>query len=151
MAGRGPAGKEPDKRARRNKEPAPLFVLPATPVEQPELPTFEIEVDGELREFRWPARTQQWWEMWGESPLTKNFTANDWSELLDTAMLHARFWRGDTKVAGELRLRTAKFGATPEDRLRLRIMFNMAGDEPDQPGKDKPEDPPQYRGLRLAD
>ena len=29
-------------------------------------------------------------------------------------------------LAGELRLRTAKFGSTPEDRLRLRIQFAEA-------------------------
>ena len=44
-------------------------------------------------------------------------------ELLDTAMIHARFWLGDARLAPELRLRTAKFGATPEDRQRLKIKF----------------------------
>lgn len=61
--------------------------------------------------------------MWAESKLAEKFTANDWSELLDTARLHAAYWNGDLKVASELRLRTAKFGATPEDRARLGIQF----------------------------
>lgn len=69
--------------------------------------------------------------MWADSPLSDDFTSTDWSELLDTAFLHARFWRGDIKVAGELRLRVAKFGATPEDRARLRIQFAQA-DEADE-------------------
>lgn len=126
MAGRGPAPKPPERRAGKSKDPFPLRVIRADPVEQPDLPTFEVEHDGELTEFVWPARTREWWSMWRESPLSTEFTATDWSELLDTAVIHARFWRGDVKMAGELRLRVAKFGATPEDRARLRITFAQA-------------------------
>jgi len=107
-----------------------MKVILAAPIKQPELPTFdiEIEVDGELiaRQFKWPARTREWWQMWADSPLSDDFTSTDWSELLDTAILHARYWNGDHKVAAELRLRVAKFGATPEDRARLRIQFAAA-------------------------
>lgn len=126
MAGRGPAPKDPSRRARANKDPVPLRVVRAEKVSQPDLPTFEVEQDGELVEFRWPARTREWWQMWRDSPLSSDFTSTDWSELLDTAVLHARYWRGDVKLAGELRLRVAKFGATPEDRARLRITFAQA-------------------------
>ena len=87
MAGHGPPPKDPSKRARANKEPIPLRVIEADPVEQPELPTFEIEVSGELVEFTWPARTREWWQMWADSPLSAEFTSTDWSELLDTAVL----------------------------------------------------------------
>jgi hypothetical protein len=52
--------------------------------------------------------------MWAASPLSADFTANDWSELLVAAVLHAEVWEGATKSAAELRLRVAKFGATPE-------------------------------------
>ena len=62
----------------------------------------------------------------GESPLSAEYTETDWSFLLDTAYLHALYWKGDFRVAGELRLRVAKFGATPEDRARLRIQFAVA-------------------------
>jgi len=48
---------------------------------------------------------------------------------LDTAVLHAEFWMGDRSLAGELRLRAAKFGATPEDRARLKIAIG----DPDKP------------------
>ena len=67
-----------------------------------------------------------WWKMWGEAPLAESITANDWDELLQAAMLHSRYWRGDTKAAAELRIRVAKFGATPEDRSRLRIALTTA-------------------------
>lgn len=127
MAGRGFAPKPADRKVGHSKADA-LRVIHASPTAQPDLPTVEIEVDGELTEFVWPARTREWWKMWAESPLAAEFTSTDWSELLDTAMIHARFWRGDVKVAGELRLRVAKFGATPEDRARLRITFAAADD-----------------------
>lgn len=132
MAGRGPAPKDPNRRARRNKDPIALRVIVAPPVEQPELPTFMVESDGELSEFVWPAVTQEWWRMWGDSPLSTEFTASDWSFLVDTARVHAAFWLGNQSAAVELRLRVAKFGATPEDRARLRITFAQADDADDR-------------------
>ena len=133
MAGVGPRPKNPDQLvghgAAKGRD-AVLRVIPVQPVAQPALPDFDVsvEVDGKLKsqKFVWPERTREWWRMWGESPLSSEFTETDWSELLDTAMLHARFWNGDHKVAAELRLRVAKFGATPEDRARLRIQFATA-------------------------
>lgn len=137
MAGHGPAPKEPSRRARTNKDPIPFRVIHADPVRQPDLPDFHIEVGGELVEFQWPARTQGWWRMWGDSPLSAEFTTTDWSELLDTALLHARFWNGQLTLAAELRLRVAKFGATPEDRARLRIQFAQA-DEAEERRSERP-------------
>ena len=138
MAGRGPQPKDPSRRARSNADPIPLRVIHASPVAQPELPTFNVEVsrDGEVEfeQFVWPMRTRQWWQMWADSPLSAEFTATDWSELLDTALLHAKFWNGATSIASELRLRVAKFGATPEDRARLRITFAQADEAEDKRG-----------------
>lgn len=156
MAGRGPAPKDPSRRARSNKEPVPYRVITAEPVEQPELPDFDVEiaVDGEIiaQKFKWPERTRDWWRMWAESPLSAEFTSTDWSELLDTAVLHARFWRGDVKLAGELRLRVAKFGATPEDRARLRITFAQADEAEEKRGDSGGGSArSRYKGLRLAE
>lgn len=125
MAGRGPAPKDPSKRARTNSDPMGLRVIAAAVSEQPDLP--ELMPNGEP----WPAATRAWWKMWSDSPLSGDFTANDWSELLDAAVLHGGYWSGDVKLAPELRLRVAKFGATPEDRARLRIQFAQA-DEADE-------------------
>lgn len=126
MAGVGAPPKDPSKRARRNADPVPTTKLTFEPADQPRLPAKTPEG------LAWPARTKAWWKMWGESPQAKArlFSASDWSELLDTAAIHALFWRGDVKVAAELRLRVAKFGATMEDRARLRIQFAQA-DEAD--------------------
>lgn len=147
MAGRGPAPKDPSRRVRHGGKDAPgMKVVHAEPVPQPELPSIQVEEDGELVEFVWPARTQQWWAMWGSSPLAAEFTATDWSELLDTALLHAKFWMGRTSVAAELRLRVAKFGATPEDRARLRITFAQA-DEAEACRPAPPADPGRLRAV----
>ncbi|WP_254661280.1 hypothetical protein [Gordonia sp. UCD-TK1] len=100
-------------------------MIEAKPETQPGLP--ELMPSGEP----WPVRTHEWWQMWADSPLAEDFTANDWSELLDAAVLHGEYWSGNVKVAPELRLRVSKFGATPEDRARLRIQFAQA-DEADE-------------------
>jgi hypothetical protein len=131
----GPAPKDPSTRARRNADPIPGTVLAFIPGVQPELPRrFETaDVDGApiRREIDWPERTVEWWGMWGDSAIAEKFTASDWEFLLDTAAIHAAFWDGDLKQAPELRQRVAKFGATPEDRARLRISY-AAADEADE-------------------
>lgn len=131
MPGRGPRPSDADRLAGHGAAKArdtSTEKVAATSVKQPALPSFTvtwINDDGVERQarFKWPAQTRAWWKMWSDSELSKKFTATDWSELLDTARLHAAYWNGDLKVAAELRLRTAKFGATPEDRARLGIQF----------------------------
>lgn len=150
MAGRGPAPKDPNRRARRNGDPVPLRVIHAEPTAQPELPSLTIRDDGRIVVLDWPDVTREWWQMWAASPLSDEFTETDWSELRDTARLHALFWLGDKSVAGELRLRVAKFGATPEDRARLRIQF-AAADEAEAkrpaPGASARD---RYKGLAIS-
>ncbi len=110
MAGRGPAPKSPDEVRRRNVSPVKT-VAPDGEMHGPELPD----------SFGWPTETVAWWATWRTSAQAQTFTPTDWSFLLDTAVLHAEFWLGDRTLAAELRLRAAKFGATPEDRARLKI------------------------------
>lgn len=122
MAGRGPAPKPAGRRARTNQDAVPSTVLKFKRGTQPELP------DG----MDWHPQTKQWWSMWAESPQAVNFTDSDWSFLLDTALMHNAMWlKGQWTLAAEVRLRVAKFGATPEDRARLRIVFADA-DEKDE-------------------
>lgn len=136
MAGRGPAPKDPAKRARANADPHGMRVYSADPVSQPDLPDFDVQVEksGDLvsQTFVWPDATRRWWATWGAEPMAQDFTATDWDFLLDTALLHARVWgAGDLKLLPELRLRVAKMGATSEDRARLRITYAQA-DEADE-------------------
>lgn len=116
MAGRGPAPKDPAKRRRRNADP---------------VPTVTVTEDGELRgkalaelsdEVDWHPQTVKWWDTWRRSGQAKTFTDTDWSFLLDTALMHHTMWKhGRWEFAAELRLRAAKFGATVEDRARLKM------------------------------
>jgi len=122
MAGRGPAPKPASRRARSNKDQIGATVLEFRPAKAPELPE---DVD-------WHQRTRDWWAMWGRSSQAEGFTESDWSFLLDTALMHHAMWsKGQWTLAAEVRLRVAKFGATPEDRARLRMVFADA-DEKDE-------------------
>lgn len=139
--GWGPPPKPADQRARRNKDPITTREIAAQPSEQPPLP------EG----VQWPDETRSWWQMWGDSPLSDDFTPTDWSELVTTARLHAAVVRGELKYAAELRLRVAKYGATPEDRLRLRIQF-VAAEEAEQNSTVKAPSvrTDRYQGLRSV-
>jgi hypothetical protein len=128
MPGRGFAPgreKDPSQRRRRNKS-APVTVLVADgKVYGPELPD----------SYDWPDATLKWWQTWRTSAQASRFTETDWSFLIDTAVLHAEFWLGNRSVAGELRLRAAKFGATPEDRARLKIVVGDPDAAPSPPAR----------------
>ncbi len=138
MPGRGPA-RNPDRSQirRRNIEPPPTVVTADGKKHGPELPDT----------FEWPKATLDWWDIWRTSPQASLFTETDWSFLLDTAILHGEFWSGNRSLAAELRLRVAKFGATPEDRARLRLDI---GDGVKQPRSEwlKPRSA-QQREARL--
>lgn len=78
----------------------------------------------------WHPATLRWWRRWRESPLAENLPAVDWSELEACAVLHHEFMRKRSFTLGsELRLRMAKWGATPEDRARLRISIADADEK----------------------
>ncbi|MFJ5089981.1 hypothetical protein [Streptomyces sp. NPDC088674] len=130
MAGMGPPPKDPGRRARANRDAVAQTVLRHEAAAAPDLPDFRINSDDGLVEFVWPERTREWWEMWKASPQAEHFGSTDWEFLLDTALIHAKVWSGDTAALPELRLRVAKFGATMEDRARLRMVF-AAADEAD--------------------
>lgn len=152
MAGKGPLPKHPSQRARRNKGPE-MHVIESAPVPQPKLPT--KMPNGEP----WPKATRDWWKMWGSDPLAAEFRATDWSELMDTAVLHGLYWTGHSKYAGELRLRAARFGATAEDRARLRIQYAAADEAEDKrtarrsstAAASESKVKQQYQGLRAVD
>ena len=115
MAGRGPAPKRADQRRRRNVTAPPSTITPDGVMHGPELP-------GDVLSEAWHARTRAWWETWRRSAQAQAFTGTDWDFLLDTALMHHTMWsKGRWEFAAELRLRAAKFGATPEDRARLKI------------------------------
>jgi hypothetical protein len=135
-------------RARRNVDPIAMRVMTPQAVTQPKLPPRYVVVGKERVRRAWPKPTRDWWQMWADSPLSDEFTATDWSELAATALLHAAVMDGCLKYAAELRLRVAKFGATPEDRARLRITF-VTADKAEQKPPAKPRTD-RYQGLRAT-
>jgi hypothetical protein len=95
----------------------------------------------------WHQRTVAWWDTWRRSAQARTFVGTDWDFLIDTALMHHTMWsKGRWEFAAELRLRAAKFGATPEDRARLKIEVM----EPKQaPAAPKPDADSRGRRDRL--
>lgn len=136
MAGRGfaPSGTRSRESDQRRDEAALTKVIPDGSELGFDLPDLEPDESGPRR---WPAMTRRWWSRWRKSPQAQTFTETDWDFLLETALIHRAFAMGDLKQAAELRLRVAKFGATPEDRMRLRLQISA----PESP-KTEPAAPP---------
>lgn len=127
MAGYGPPPKDPSQRLRANKPAAALRMIEAQHVEPYPLPDDLLPRDEAGERDSWHPATQRWWSRWCDSPLAANLTAVDWSELEATAVLHHEYMRKRSfTLASELRLRMAAFGATPADRMRLRILVSDA-------------------------
>lgn len=105
----------------------------------------ELEADGELYGPElpegvlpdgagWHPRTVALWASLRSLPLLKNELDLGWEFLLDTALMHHTMWsKGRWEFASEVRLRLAKFGATPEDRMRLKIKVTTPVDEVKRP------------------
>lgn len=122
MAGRGPAPKDPTKRRRRNAPDELTTITPDDEVRGPELPEGVLGTDKDGVDVEWHPMTLLWWNEWRKSPQAQTFTGTDWSFLVDTALMHHAMWeKGQWTLAAEVRLRAAKFGATPEDRARLKL------------------------------
>lgn len=145
MPGRGPAPKDPSKRVRRNVDSVPGKVIPITGSRpQTRLPA-DLLPDGE----EWHPATIRWWQRWATSPLAANLPEVDWSELEATAVLHHEFMRKRSfTLASELRLRMQKYGATPEDRARLRITVADADEKDDR--REKRSSSRERRGPLTA-
>lgn len=115
MAGHGaaPSG----KRSRDRDNPVMTELVETGELHGPDLPE-GILPNGE----HWHPQTVKFWDSLRRSPLTANEDDLSWSVLLDTALMHHAMWmRGRWDFAAELRLRLAKYGATPEDKMRLRV------------------------------
>jgi hypothetical protein len=100
------------------------------------------------------AAAKHFWKVWSESPQSATWIETDWLELESTTLLVDQLYLGETKVAGEIRQRVAKWGATNEDRARLRMSFEKKADEgPESPskGSEVPDmDDDLYKRLRAV-
>lgn len=125
--GVGAPAKPMGTKARANADKVPFRVMGLPEVPQPPLPLFFRFYDRMLerpRKIKYPPETVAWWSHWEFSPLNDGFTQHDWDYLLEVSIVHAQFWLDidRMKAAAELRQRMAKFGVTPEDRAKLRIV-----------------------------
>jgi hypothetical protein len=132
---------------RRNASPVEKRTLEVDDeVRGPELPA-DVLPQGE----DWHPRTVAWWDTWRRSAQAQEFTDTDWDFLLDTALMHHTMWaKARWEFAAELRLRAAKFGATPEDRMRLRLTVQTPGEQPKEQSGSPAEVTARRRNLHIA-
>jgi hypothetical protein len=136
MAGKG-FPPQPARR-RRNVEASTTVVQSTGKLAGPPLP------EG----YDWHPQTVALWQSLRRSPLLANEPELGWQYLIDTALMHHTMWtKGRWEFASEVRLRLASFGATPADRMRLKI--SIAGPEVKEPAKGTRGDR-QHR-LRVVD
>lgn len=148
MAGNGMAPKATRSRARDTKarEAETQTVVPDGELHGPELP------EGVLDDESWHPRTVQWWNTWRRSAQSQTFTETDWDFLIDTALMHHTMWaKKRWEFAAELRLRAAKFGATPEDRQRLKLKIGTPTEDSGAASSSTPRDVSSSRkSLRIV-
>lgn len=115
MSGHGPAPKK--QRSRQRDNPALNVLVDDGQIYGKPLPKGVLP-DGE----EWHPQTVKWWNAIRRFPLLQDEPAIGWQFLIDTALMHHTMWmKGRWEFASELRLRVAKYGATPEDRMRLKV------------------------------
>lgn len=130
MAGRGPAPKDPTKRARRNADPIAMRVVVAEPVDQPSL-TELLGTTNPLTGSEWHQATLLFWEQLSQFPTTAELQAAQWSSLARAIMIDDAVIAGKLGLAAESRLRLAKYGIDPDDLARLRVQI-VAADEAEE-------------------
>lgn len=149
MAGKGRPPKNPNQRARRNADPVPLRIVHADPAVQPALADLLGE-SNPLTGGPWQVATLTFWHQLGEFPTTANLQAAQWSSLARALMIDDAMVSGETKLAGEARLRLAKYGIDPDDLARLRIQIVQA-DEAEEKRKPTNRASGRYDGLAAVD
>lgn len=121
MAGHGPAPKGERARERDTPETTTLTepdedVLFGKPLPAGVLP----------KDQQWHPQTLALWDSLRRNPLLAAEPELGWQFLIDTALMHHTMWTaGKWEFASEVRLRVAKFGATPEDRMRLKLKIEV--------------------------
>ncbi|WP_327377680.1 hypothetical protein OG393_29260 [Streptomyces sp. NBC_01216] len=85
---------------------------------------------------------KRFWMTWSQAPQTEDWMDTDWAELEIVTKLVDAFYLGDMKLAGEIRQRVGKWGATTEDRARLRMSFDkqVRGEAAQAPEPTSPAD-----------
>lgn len=141
MGSRGPAPKP--TAVRRNKHESAVEISTESQPGRPLPKTLPVSTTGAKR----------FWKTWAESPQSATWLETDWEELAITTLLVDALYKGDLKQAGEIRQRVAKWGATNEDRARLRMKLEKP-EEAEKPTEkaltDVDMDEELYRALRAV-
>lgn len=95
------------------------------------------------------ADAKRWWTTWTKSPQAALLGSTDWQVLLDTLPLVVAYYGGELRHGAEIRQRMSKFGATPEDRARLRIQFGQADEIDRKRPAAKPKDQDRFSKLAV--
>jgi hypothetical protein len=102
-----------------------MVVRSSTPVSGFDLPPADevLPPYNNKPQLEWHPMTVRWWNNWRRSPQAARMLSEpDWDYLLDTALMHHVMWvSGNFERAAEVRIRVSNFGATPLDRLRLKL------------------------------
>lgn len=149
MAGRGPAPKPTRARPRDSaaREQETKVLVDEGRIYGPPLPEGVLPEDAS-----WHPQTVALWDSLRRSPLLADEPALGWQFLLDTALMHDRMWaKGRWEFASEVRLRLAKYGATPEDRMRLKVKIATPSDGKPAETATPADAVARRRNLRIAD
>lgn len=146
MAGRGPAP-APQRRRRNKDSVAPEVIVNDGELHGPELPAGVLPDDQE-----WHPQTVALWDALRRNPLLADEPDLGWQFLIDTALMHHTMWsKGRWEFASEVRLRVAKYGATPEDRMRLKVKISTSADAEKTPKQSTPTDlTARRRNMHIA-
>lgn len=141
MAGKGMAPKETRQRDRDNKRTTVTWDGTSFWGEDlpDDIPTYDKngEPTGVLT---WHPMTVRWWNGFRNWPVLEHAHPVQWNSLLATALMVNQMWNnGRWDFAAEIRLREAKFGATPADLRSLGYDYELEGDKEDE--DDQPKGP----------
>lgn len=144
MAGRGPAPKP--SRSRKRDEPEVAVLADSGALHGPELPSGVLPDDAD-----WHPQTVALWDALRKNPLLADEPELGWQFLIDTALMHHTMWsKGRWEFASEVRLRVAKYGATPEDRMRLKVKIATPDESKPAPAGTPADASSRRRNMRIA-
>ena len=92
-------------------------------------PTYEwtdvpdVPFEGQELTGRWSKAVREWWADLSTMPHCALWKQTDWRFAIETARVAAEFYRGDMKLAKELRDREKQMGFTHDDRRAIRIRY----------------------------
>lgn len=119
MGARGPAPSADPSKLRGHRKPEPW-----TDLSKPQ----KKKVRALPNARQYTKATQAWWKTWASSPQSAQFLETDWQRLAMVADLVDDFYcstepRERKMLLDQITKEEKRFGATPDDRLRLRWRF----------------------------